>query len=99
MADISSHSCDVFGVLLLDRKLNLLYYRTTALGTMPLETAYQLVDLMHIPLPKVEPQILWIIRREGNNISRNISHLGSRRLSETTTALSINLFLASVSTY
>jgi len=74
-----------FEVMLGDRKMNFPYHRTTALGMMPLETAHLLVDLMHIPLPKGKPQILWIIKREGKNISRKVLHLGSRKLSETTT--------------
>lgn len=52
---------------------------------MPLKAAYQLVNLMHIPLPKAKPQIPWIIRRERSNISKNALHLGSRKPSETTT--------------
>lgn len=74
MADVCSHSCDIFEVILGDGKLNLLYHQTIASGMMPPETPFQLVNLTHISLPKAEPQIPWIIRRERSNISRNVLH-------------------------
>lgn len=69
MAEVCSHSCDIFEVILGDGKLNLQYHQTIASGVMPLETAFQLVNLMHMSLPKAEPQIPWIIRRERSNIN------------------------------